>query len=972
MPLPTLRRALRDISIYESKGCIFIVGYNDIDACYRILEVNRPVVTIGNDFLSLRQDPEHYTAASLEARLRTISRHFSGLELVAEHVACLWGFIRLLDSYYLIYITKARAVGNFLGHTIFTIERSQIFPITYKVRASAEEARYKALLSSMELQKNFYFSGTYDLTRSYQSNAHSEIFSRSAAECIGNSASMVEQQFVRPNDMFVWNCYAFKPLLALEASSSYGDSVNGWIMPIIHGFFKQQTIQFAGGHRVKFALIARRSRFFAGTRYLRRGTNSDGHVANEVETEQIFIRNCGVYELSGTGRSASLSGYRGRVSSIVQCRGSIPIYWSQTNLYSPKPDIQLERPSQTREETKNHFRNLFARYGRHVQVFNLVKQAEPKPKEMLLGRAYKEVCSYLNSLLGPSTQCGYCRGVGISGQSAPLLDAACAIPTSSAAAIRDPALVCAACKRLAVTPGSSGADTIEYTEYDFLAHSKHSGSGHSSLFRDLEIYCENFFSKFGFYVDPPNGCDEYASFPCVDIDRMGVLREQKTGDTCDDEGDAGLDANTHGSPQGCRVSAAIAAPFLVPADGSDSMEAEVLELGGDVSESDELSTLRINEAVLGDIDNAVVNEPEFNMFVGTGAPIGLLQYGILRTNCVDCLDRTNVAQFCYARVAISRQLRALGILPTSKSLARVVRICMNVWAEHGDCIAVQYGGSGAMHRVAAEEETPGGGGGSTASGSSNEAERGFTLTGGAKNALVAAQRYYSNVLNDYERQNAMDIMLGIFKPSYDKKHIWDLKLRPEHIRHGSLGRRESESKLLAGPPESRRTRVQPSQQQQMTGSSQESNPSAGGSSDEECGVEENDLIDFRDDNSSPDRMIPSDGAPLGQTVNTKGYPGVEVVRVFPLTLTLESRKIGLHNVDFHTSDNEIISFENILAGDFETPVADKVSLVFRAVTTNVSLFCCFPSCLSNPSHLHQNGSRLLWKLDPGSPNLPPK
>jgi hypothetical protein len=382
------------------------------------------------------------------------------------------------------------------------------------------------------------------------------------------------------------------------------------------------------------------------------------------------------------------------------------------------------------------------------------------------------------------------------------------------------------------------------------------------------------------------------------------------------------------------VSSTVAAPFLAPADDFDSIEAEVIELGGDASESDELSTLRINETVLGDVDNVGVNESEFNMFVGAGAPIGFLQYGILRTNCVDCLDRTNVAQFCYARVAISRQLRALGILPTSKSLARVVRICMNVWAEHGDCIAVQYGGSGAMHRVAAEEEGGGGGGGGTASGSGSEAERGFTLTGGAKNALVAAQRYYSNVLSDYERQNAMDIMLGIFKPSYDKKHIWDLKLRPEHIRHGSLGRRESESKLLMGRPESRRAGPLPPQQQPGSQAPQEPNASAGGSSDEESGTEDNDLIDFRDETASPERMIPSEGSQLGQTINTKGYPGVEAVRVFPCTLSLESRKIGLL-VDFHTSDNEIISFENILAGDFETPVVDKVLLVFFAILTNV-------------------------------------
>ncbi len=34
-------------------------------------------------------------------------------------------------------------------------------------------------------------------------------------------------------------------------------------------------------------LIARRSRYFAGTRFLKRGVNESGYVGNYVETEQI-------------------------------------------------------------------------------------------------------------------------------------------------------------------------------------------------------------------------------------------------------------------------------------------------------------------------------------------------------------------------------------------------------------------------------------------------------------------------------------------------------------------------------------------------------------------------------------------------------------------------------------------------------------------------------------------------------------
>jgi hypothetical protein len=38
-----------------------------------------------------------------------------------------------------------------------------------------------------------------------------------------------------------------------------------------------------------------------------------------------------------------------------------------------------------------------------------------------------------------------------------------------------------------------------------------------------------------------------------------------------------------------------------------------------------------------------------------------LQHGVLRTNCIDCLDRTNVTQFAYGLAALGRELQVLEI-----------------------------------------------------------------------------------------------------------------------------------------------------------------------------------------------------------------------------------------------------------------------------------------------------------------------
>lgn len=39
-----------------------------------------------------------------------------------------------------------------------------------------------------------------------------------------------------------------------------------------------------------------------------------------------------------------------------------------------------------------------------------------------------------------------------------------------------------------------------------------------------------------------------------------------------------------------------------------------------------------------------------------------VQNGVVRSNCIDCLDRTNAAQFVIGKRALGYQLQALGII----------------------------------------------------------------------------------------------------------------------------------------------------------------------------------------------------------------------------------------------------------------------------------------------------------------------
>lgn len=77
------------------------------------------------------------------------------------------------------------------------------------------------------------------------------------------------------------------------------------------------------------------------------------------------------------------------------------------------------------------------------------------------------------------------------------------------------------------------------------------------------------------------------------------------------------------------------------------------------------------------------------------------QSGVLRTNCIDCLDRTNVAQYAYGLAALGRQLHAMGLtdMPKVDPDSSIAAALMDMYQSMGDALAQQYGGSAAHNTV---------------------------------------------------------------------------------------------------------------------------------------------------------------------------------------------------------------------------------------------------------------------------------
>ena len=362
-------RPLVKYYVYETRTRLYVVGHTKEQDEWRILKVDR---TEARD-LVLHEDGAAYSKSECDRTLQEVSagnQAHGGLQFVTKAFGIL-GFVKFLEGYYMLLITKRTKLGSIDKHDIYTIAEVEHLPITHrddvvKCTDPKAESRYLRLLSSLDLTKGFFFSYTYNLECTFQNNR------------MKKHVSFYKRRQEAFNSMLVWNTFLTEQLRAQVQHPYF------WSQPVIHGYFEQNHLSFFG-KVVVVTLIARRSRHFAGTRYLKRGVNDFGHVANDVETEQMV-------DAGGDWDYAPL-----RLSSFVQVRGSIPLFWFQdSSKLTAKPDIVLRKVDPTYRATRLHFLHLMQRYSYPIIVLNLIKSKESKPRETLLKKEFANAIEYLN------------------------------------------------------------------------------------------------------------------------------------------------------------------------------------------------------------------------------------------------------------------------------------------------------------------------------------------------------------------------------------------------------------------------------------------------------------------------------------------------------------------------------------------------------------------------------------------------
>lgn len=219
---------MHKFSLYETASRYYIVGVDVSEKRYRILKIDR--TTEGAE-LNVTDDKIVYSLKEMNQLLDTIddgNRGTGGIKLRCTTWGLL-GFIKFTGPYYMLLITKKSTVAMVGGHYIYQIEGTELVPLTpakFKPDTrNTEEQRFLGILNNLDLTRSFYYSYSYDVTRTLQ---HNVIREREAL-----AKGMLPPDEEDFNSMFVWNDYLLQPAVA-----ALRDPYD-WCRPIIHGYIDQ-------------------------------------------------------------------------------------------------------------------------------------------------------------------------------------------------------------------------------------------------------------------------------------------------------------------------------------------------------------------------------------------------------------------------------------------------------------------------------------------------------------------------------------------------------------------------------------------------------------------------------------------------------------------------------------------------------------------------------------------------------------
>ncbi|XP_058267153.1 synaptojanin-1 isoform X3 [Hemibagrus wyckioides] len=239
----------------------------------------------------------------------------------------------------LVLVTGCSSVGKVQDSEVFRVTATDFISLKNDPSDEDRIAEVRKVLNS----GNFYFAwSSTGVSMDLSLNAHRRIREDTS------------------DNRFFWNQSLHLHL------KHYGVNCDDWLLRLMCGGVEIRTI-YAGHKQAKACVISRLSSERAGTRFNVRGTNDDGQVANFVETEQVIF-------LDDT------------VSSFIQIRGSVPLFWEQPGIQVGSHRVKLSRGFEANAPAfERHFTALRRLYGKQL-IINLLGMKEG---EHMLSKAFQ-------------------------------------------------------------------------------------------------------------------------------------------------------------------------------------------------------------------------------------------------------------------------------------------------------------------------------------------------------------------------------------------------------------------------------------------------------------------------------------------------------------------------------------------------------------------------------------------------------
>ena len=270
------------------------------------------------------------------------------------------GYIEAVRFGYIICAGQTTFVSKIINSKVFKINKFIYIPNQGNI-INEEDKKYIKMLDDFLLRNPLYYSDSFDLTVSFK------MYEKQIKNKI------IPSSFIFPYTIsyFAWN-YSIAKIFDSKGMENF-------IFPVINGYFDTRKVYY-NEDDLSFIVIGRKDDRRSGMRFLFRGADLNGNVANFVETEEILIYR----EQNGIAH----------ILSFLQIRGSIPIIFTQEPNFQFNPLIRPKDDINTNAEVfKLHINECLQNYN-NVCIINLI---DKKKDQNTIGQYYDKVVQYYNT-----------------------------------------------------------------------------------------------------------------------------------------------------------------------------------------------------------------------------------------------------------------------------------------------------------------------------------------------------------------------------------------------------------------------------------------------------------------------------------------------------------------------------------------------------------------------------------------------